>query len=864
MSNKKIKNEFSPMMQHYMEVKSKNKDAVVFYRLGDFYEMFFEDAVRVSEMLDLTLTGRDCGTGERAPMCGIPYHAADGYIAKLVAMGEKVAICEQLSAPEKGKIVERDVIRIVSAGTLTENELLDEKTNNYACAVSFLKNKCAVAWADITTGEFCVTEIEGNIADGLSDELVRISPAEIICNGAAREFSLTLPVVEHGIVPQFYAYHEWAFHSLQAESRVKEQLGVVSLAPFALEGETLLVSAAGALLEYLKETQKHALKNINNIRRIRCGNYMMLDYNALRNLEIVRSQRDARRYGSLLWLMDKTQTPMGARNVHNWILAPLQEQSEIDYRLDGVQELYESSMLREMITDQLHSMRDIERLAGKISNGNVQPRDCTLLAQSLDCLPNIRMNLSGVTSRVLQDILRDIPDLSQVSKTLKNAISETLPLGMKEGGYIKMGYNAELDELRSMKTDSAAIIAEIENREREKTGIRNLRTGYNRVFGYYIEVTNSFRDLVPYYYERKQTLTGAERYITPELKEIEQKILYSSEAAIKLEERLYNELKIFLLSHLQELQIAAKSVAVLDTLCGFARLSREKGYCRPQMMAKECALNIVDGRHPVVEQVSRENFVANDTLLDSSSRRMMIITGPNMAGKSTYMRQTALIVLMAHVGCFVPAKSAEIPIIDRIFTRVGANDNLIFNQSTFLVEMTEVAEILRNATENSLLILDEVGRGTSTYDGLSIAWAVVEYIANNVRAKTLFATHYHELTELEGKLDGVMNYKITVKELNGTVVFLRKIMRGGANKSFGIEVAGLAGVPQSVTARAKMILKSLERNGKSAADVPNVVAEVREPSAVERYISTINPEEVTPIQALQLLMKLKQIADDGE
>lgn len=851
----------SPMMRHYLEIKEKYKDCVVFYRLGDFYEMFFDDAVRVSAMLDLTLTGRDCGMEERAPMCGIPYHAADTYVAKLVGMGEKVAICEQLTDPKESKgIVERDVIRVISAGTLIENELLDEKSNNFIASVCLSAEGYALAWADITTGEFYVTDFGPDEADGFADQMVRIAPVEIIGNTAAAEASRSMPIVEHGVVPAFSAYNDWAFSGLQGEKLLKEQLNVLSLAPFGLEGEGKMLASAGALIEYLRETQKHALRNFNDVRRIRRGDFVMLDANAIRNLELVRSQRDSKKYGSLLWLMDRTSTAMGARNLYSWILSPLRDRAQIEYRLDGVDELYRSSLIRESLVEQMKNIKDIERLAGKISNGNVTPRDCETLARSLSAVPNILFQLSGVTSAFLRDVCTGLPDLGDLTKLLTEAIADNPPVSVKEGGFIREGYNADLDELRAIRSSSTSLTSEIERTEREKTGIRNLKVGFNRVFGYYIEVTNSYKDLVPYSYVRKQTVANAERYVTEELKRAEEKILRSEEMGIRLENELFEAIKETLAARISDLKRTARSIAVLDTLVSFASLARERSYCRPEIVASDRPLNVVAGRHPVVEAVSHETFVSNDVLLDCCDNRTVILTGPNMAGKSTYMRQTALIVLMAHIGSFVPAKSADVPLVDRIFTRVGANDNLIFNQSTFLVEMTEVADILRSATEKSLLILDEVGRGTSTYDGLSIAWAVVEYITQRIKAKTLFATHYHELTELEGQLEGVKNYKVTVKEINGTVAFLRKIARGGANRSFGIEVAGLAGVPGEVTARAKSILKKLEKNDLARDHLRSEDAEEedREPSEVERMLASVDPDSVSPMQALQLLAELKK------
>ncbi len=856
----------SPMMRHYLEIKEKYKDCVVFYRLGDFYEMFFEDAVEVSKLLDLTLTGRDCGLAERAPMCGVPYHAADNYIAKLVALGKKVAICEQLSDPAASKgMVERDVIRVVSSGTLIEDALLDEKQNNFIACACKQEDGLALAWADITTGGFFAAVFGGEKGTGeLMEYLVKLAPAEVIVN---EEFLLACkehPLVRAGGLPAFSCYVPWAFGFKRAEKNLMEQFGTKTLEPFGIAARPAAVSAAGALIEYLKETQKHALKNIDGIKLVAGEEVMMLDAAAVKNLELVKTLGEGKRKGSLLWLLDGTRTAMGARLMHSLILNPLREKQAIDYRLGGVEELFGATVIRAGIADTLRGVRDIERIAGKISNGNLTPRDCENLSSSLALIPNLRFQLSGFSSAALQDVMRGLGDFSELCSLLKRAFIENPPVNVKEGGYIAKGYSRELDELRDMHEHGAQKIAEMEAREREETGIRNLRIKYNRVFGYGIEVTNSFKDKVPYRYQRRQTLANAERYVTDELKEIEEKIMSSAEKSLALEAALFEELKGILAENIGRLKKLASSLAFLDCLVAFASAAKERNYCKPEIVGAGGELVIKDGRHPVVEALSRERFVPNDTLLDGKDTRTMVITGPNMAGKSTYMRQTALIVLMAHIGCFVPARAAQIPVTDRIFTRVGASDNLILDRSTFMVEMTEVASIIMNATPDSLLILDEVGRGTSTYDGLSIAWAVLEYLTLHIRAKTLFATHYHELTELEGKIEGVKNYKVTVKETAGGVIFLRKIMRGGANKSFGIEVAKLAGIPADVTSRAKEILKKLEKNDiarGAAAALPE--EEDRKESEAERILRELDTDNVTPMQALQILTELAQKAKEG-
>lgn len=848
----------SPMMRHYLEVKEKYKDCIVFYRLGDFYEMFFEDAQEVSQLLDLTLTGRDCGLEERAPMCGIPYHAADTYIAKLVGLGKKVAICEQLTEPGPGRaMVERDVIRVVSAGTLIEDSLLDEKTNNYIACAFAEGDVYALAWADITTGEFNAAEFSGEKKLGESLEmLAKLSPAEVICNDGYLLASKGQNLLRS--LPSFSCYVPWAFSLRHAEKNLLEQLGCKTLAPFGIADRPAVISACGALIEYLRETQKHALRIIDNVRFAKGGETMMLDGAAIRNLELVRTIGDGKRRGSLLWLLDKTQTAMGARMMTRLILNPLQNKEEIEERLRAVSELYEGTVVRLGIADTLKGIRDIERIAGKISNNNLTPRDCENLGASLALLPNLRFQLSGFTSAEIGRIVRGLGDFSAMAELLRSAFIENPPVNIKEGGYIRKGYSKELDELRDIRDNGARMIAEMEAEEREKTGIKNLKIKYNRVFGYTIEVTNSFLSKVPYSYQRRQTLAGAERYVTDELKAVEEKILTSSERSLRLEEELFGKIRETLADNIGGLKKLAGAIATLDCYVSFATVAKENGYCRPEIADRGGPLCISEGRHPVVEALSKERFVPNDTRLDDETHTM-VITGPNMAGKSTYMRQTALIVLMAHIGSFVPAKSAQIPVTDQIFTRVGASDNLIFDQSTFMVEMTEVASILLNATKDSLLILDEVGRGTSTFDGLSIAWSVLEYLSQNIRAKTLFATHYHELTELEGKIEGVKNYKVTVRETAAGIVFLRKIVRGGANKSFGIEVARLAGIPSAVTDRARQILKKLEKNDIARGAAEDAPAENVQ-SEAERILSEIDMNNVTPIQAFNLLSDLAEKA----
>jgi DNA mismatch repair protein MutS len=849
----------SQMMQHYFSIKEKYKDCIIFYRLGDFYEMFFDDAVKASQILDLTLTGRDCGLEKRAPMCGVPFHAADSYIAKLVSQGEKVAICEQLEDPALAKgMVARDVIRVVTAGTITDDEHLDEKVSNYVLCAYKCGEKIALAWADITTGELSATEFEGKkCLRQAINHMLKIAVKEVICNDEMFFASKGEIEVERGILPHFSSYPETAFKRTAAERRILEQFNAKTLSAYPIAEREGSICAVGALLEYLKDTQMHALKNIDSVKYVSDESCMQLDATAVRNLELVKTLSDGKKYGSLLWVLDKTHTAMGARYLNSNILYPSSNINDINYRLDGVEELFNSTVIRLGLADLLKGVKDIERLTGKVSNGNITPRDCIALANSLNVIPNIKFQLSGFTSKILSDISARLIDLKQVADLIENSINPDAPTQMKDGGYIKDGYNPKLDELRGIMKNGGNLVMDIEARERDNTGIRTLKIGFNRVFGYYIEVSKSFKDKVPMHYQRRQTLANAERYTTEELKNLEEKILGSEDAALKLEAKIFDYVKGILSDNIANFKNISSAIALLDMLVSFAEVAKTNRYVRPVIVESNKPLIIKDGRHPVVECISKDRFIPNDTLLDKDENRTMIITGPNMAGKSTYMRQTAIIAIMAHLGSFVPAKSAQIPIIDRVFTRVGASDNLISDQSTFMVEMIEVASILQNATKNSLLILDEVGRGTSTYDGLSIAWAVTEHLTQKVGAKTMFATHYHELTELESKIQGIKNYKISVKEIDGGIVFLRKIMRGGANRSFGIEVASLAGVPAAVTERAKTILKSIEKESKKVgASVEVEEVSENKQSEVERILSELNLNEMSPMQAFMTLSDL--------
>ncbi len=865
----------SPMMSFYLELKENYKDAIVLFRLGDFYEMFFDDAIKASRILDITLTGRDCGLEERAPMCGVPFHAVDNYIAKLIAAGEKVAICEQLSDPKTTKgMVERDVVRVITPGTVIEDNILDEKKNNYIANISIDDNGAAIAWADISTGEFNCFELSNN-SNIIEDMLITINPSEIITNTASYQVVLNIPSVRLGKLPKPYNYIDSAYNYGNAYKKLLDSFKTQSLQIFECEGNKPIISVAGSLMEYISETQKRALCHINGLKVIKNNQFMFLDTATRRNLEITQNCRDSKKYASLLWVIDKTKTPLGARLIRNWLEQPLINHKKINARLDGVECLVENNPLRTSLNESFRKVRDIERIVGKIAYGSANPKDLFALAETLVELPKIKSAIKNEQCTNINKIYNNIGDLSEIADLLFNAIDEDPRSLIREGGFIKKGFNAELDELRNAKAKGKDWIATIEKQEKEATGIKNLKVGFNKVFGYYIEVTNSFKEKVPFRYIRKQTLTNAERYITEELKELEETVLGSEEKAIALEQKLFAEIIKVLIDYIPVLKETSNAIATLDSLVSFAEVSLENNYCKPVVSDTIDQINIIKGRHPVVEKIIGLNqFVPNDFIIDKKDNRTMIITGPNMAGKSTYMRSVAIITLLAHIGCFVPAESAEISITDRIFTRIGASDDLAFGQSTFMVEMTEVATILNNATDKSLLILDEIGRGTSTCDGLSIAWAVIEYITNNFKTKTLFSTHYHELTELEGMLDGIKNYKIMVKELQNQVIFTHKITRGGANKSFGIEVARLAGLPKAVLDRATSLSKKLEQN-EILKDTNSILLDskeifekddIKQLSFFENSISdeivdilkNIDTDNMTPMQALRELSELKE------
>ena len=810
------------MMKQYMETKSQYQDCILFYRLGDFYEMFFDDALTASRELEITLTGKNCGQEERAPMCGVPYHAVESYLNKLVSKGYKVAICEQVEDPKTAKgIVKREVVRIVTPGTNLDTQALDESKNNYIMCIVYIADRYGVSVADITTGDYFVTEIEDGAK--LMDEIYRFSPSEIICNEAFYMSGMDLEGMKDRLGITIYSLDAWYFDDAVCRQKLLDHFKVSSFAGLGLADYDCGVISAGALLQYLLETQKNNLSNLTHITPYTSGKYMMLDSSTRRNLELCETLREKQKRGSLLWVLDKTKTAMGARMLRKFVEQPLIDKKEIERRLDAVQELKEQAISREELREYLSPVYDLERLITKITYGTANPRDLTAFRTSLEMLPPIRYILQDMQCDLLKSIMDELDPLEDLCSLITNAIREEPPIAMKEGNIIRDGFNEEVDKLRRAKSDGKDWLAKLENDEREKTGIKNLRIKYNKVFGYYLEVTNSYKDLVPEYYTRKQTLANAERYITPELKELEDMILGAEDKLYALEYEIYTAVRNKTAAEVERIQQTAKAVAALDVFASLALVAERNNYVRPKINEKG-VIDIKEGRHPVVERmIPNDMFIANDTYLDDKKHRISIITGPNMAGKSTYMRQTALIALMAQVGSFVPAKSANIGISDRIFTRVGASDDLASGQSTFMVEMTEVANILRNATSKSLLILDEIGRGTSTFDGLSIAWAVVEYISDSrlLGAKTLFATHYHELTELEGKIDNVNNYCIAVKEKGDDIVFLRKIVKGGADKSYGIQVAKLAGVPDLVINRAKEIVEEL-----SEEDITTRVSEI--------------------------------------
>ena len=862
----------SPMMQKYLETKEEYKDCILFYRLGDFYEMFFEDALIAARELEITLTGKDCGLPERAPMAGIPHHAAEVYAEKLIEKGYKVAICEQLEDPKTAKgIVKRGVIRILTPGTIVESNLLEEKKNNYIMSICKSGIYFGVSVCDISTGEFYSSEIksENNFAL-LLDEIARFAPSEIIANSMMFECQEEMDKIRERFSMYMSRFSEKFFTddvgNLTLDYNIIENKKEVT----NLKEKPLAVKSINALLEYLNATQMTSLEHINTITIYSLSKYMSLDINARRNLEITEKMRDKSKKGTLLWVLDKTATSMGGRLLRRWLNDPLLEVKDIQERLDAVKELKDNMMLRGEITDTLKKVYDIERLAGKMTYGNANARDMITLKNSLERLPEVKSVLAMCQSHKLKELYENLDELKDVFALIEKSIVEDPPMTIKDGGIIKLGYDEEIDTLKKASTEGKTWLAKLEADEKEKTGIKTLKVGYNKVFGYYIEVSKSFVSQVPERFIRKQTLTTGERYITEELKTIENQILGAEEKVVNLEYNAFVEIRTEIAKNIKRLQKTANVVSTLDVLSSFAQVAEDMNYCMP-VVKDDGIINIKEGRHPVIEKmIGSGNFVPNDTYLDKEGDRLAIITGPNMAGKSTYMRQVALITLMAQVGSFVPATEAQIGVVDKIFTRVGASDDLSMGQSTFMVEMMEVATILKEATENSLVILDEIGRGTSTYDGLSIAWAVAEYIANKEKcgAKTLFATHYHELIELANKQEGIKNYSIAVKEKGEDIIFLRKIVEGGTDESYGIHVARLAGVPKVVTKRADEILTSLERksmlSGKKQEKENKKVVEGQfdmfnfKLAEIAHEIDKIDLNELTPIDALNTLVRIKE------
>ena len=803
----------TPMMQQYMETKKQYKDCILFYRLGDFYEMFFEDAITASRELEITLTGKDCGLEERAPMCGVPFHAVDGYLNRLVSKGYKVAICEQVEDPKLAKgIVKREVIRIVTPGTNLNTQALEESKNNYLMCIACFQNRIGVSIVDVTTGDFYMTEVEGLAK--LQDEIYKYMPTEIICNDAFVMSGYDIEDLKGRLGMAVYTLEPWYFDDDGCRKCLMNHFKVNTLAGLGLEDFPSGMISAGAAMQYLLETQKTDLTHINHIIPYLASRFMLLDSSTRRNLELTETLREKQKKGSLLWVLDKTKTAMGARRLRSDIEQPLINIDDINARLDAVEQLCKNTVSRDEIREYLNPIYDMERLLGKVSYKSANPRDLLAFANSMEMLPHIKTVLKEFDCKLLSEIEQEMDGLEDLYHLIKDAICDDPPVMIREGGMIRTGFDKDIDMLRTAKTEGKTWLAKLEEEDRERTGIKNLKIKYNKVFGYYFEVTNSYKDMVPDDYIRKQTLVNAERYMTPKLKELEDTILNAEDKLNTLEYDVFCKVRDDIAKELERIQKTVKAVARLDVFASLSVVAEQNHYVRPALNEKG-VIDIKDGRHPVVEKmIDHDMFVANDTYLNNSNHCIAVITGPNMAGKSTYMRQSALIVLMAQLGSFVPAKSANIGIVDRIFTRVGASDDLASGQSTFMVEMNEVANILRNATSKSLLVLDEIGRGTSTFDGLSIAWAVIEHISNKklLGAKTLFATHYHELTELEGKMNNVNNYCIAVKEKGDDIVFLRKIIKGGADRSYGIQVAKLAGVPDMVIDRAKEIAEQLSDN----------------------------------------------------
>ncbi len=866
--------EYSPMMQRYLETKEEYKDCILFYRLGDFYEMFFDDAILVARELEITLTGKDCGQAERAPMAGVPHHAAEMYIAKLVNKGYKVAICEQLEDPKNTKgIVKRGVIRVVTPGTVVESNMLEERKNNYIMSIFKTGIYFGISVCDISTGEFYSAEIKDNHNfPMLLDEIARYTPSELVVNSMMADCTEEIEKIKE----RFENIYITTFHDKFFVNEVENlelRFSIVNNKGQKIENfqeKTLAISSIHALVEYIEQTQKTTLDHINKIVVYQLSRYMALDINARRNLEITEKLRDKSKKGTLLWVLDKTSTSMGGRALRRWLNDPLVDVLEINRRLDAVKELKNDVMLRGDVVDNLKKVYDIERLAGKMAYGNANARDMVTLKNSLLKLPEVKKSLTNCKTDLLKDLAENLDELQDIYQLIDGAIIDDPPMTIKDGGIIKLGYDEEIDTLKTAQTEGKNWLVQLELEEREKTGIKNLKIGFNKVFGYFIEVTKSYLSQVPDRFVRKQTLTNAERYITEELKNLENQILGAEERVVSLEYDAFVKIRDEIARNVKRLQKTSEVISSLDVLTSFAEVAEDMNYCMPEVNSSG-TIDIKNGRHPVIEKIlGAGTFVETDTYLDKQDNRLSIITGPNMAGKSTYMRQVALITLMAQVGSFVPAEVAKIGVVDKIFTRVGASDDLSMGQSTFMVEMMEVATILKEATNNSLVILDEIGRGTSTYDGLSIAWAVAEFISNKEKcgAKTLFATHYHELTELEDKLEGIKNYSIAVKEKGEDIIFLRKIVRGGTDESYGIHVARLAGVPKMVTQKADEILRSLERKNiltgqkQEKEDKKQVEGQFDlynyKLAEIAHEVDKVNLNELTPIDALNTLVRIKE------
>lgn len=882
MNTKELIDKVTPMMKQYLVTKEENSDCILFYRLGDFYEMFFEDAITVSRELELTLTGKNCGLEERAPMCGIPYHALDPYLNKLIKRGYKVAICEQVEDPKETKgLVKREVTRIVTPGTNNSLQNLDESKNNYLMSIFYLPEKIGISVCDITTGDYYVTEVNENKM--MLDEILKFQPSEIICNDAFLVSGIDVEDLKNRNNIVIFSIEPWHFDDHKCKTSLTKHFKLNTLAGLGIEDFPSGILAAGGLLQYLYQTQKTSLSQITHITPYLASTYMLLDSSTRRNLELVETMREKQKHGSLLWILDKTKTAMGARMLRTFIEQPLVSKIQIENRLDAIDDFCKNTVSRDEIREYLNPVYDLERLLGKVSYKSANPRDFIAFKKSLEMIPHIKTVLDGdFTADELLEINQSVDSLEDIYKLLEMAIKEEPSMTLKEGNIIKDGFNDDIDQFRRANVDGKTWLAELENTERERTGIKNLKIKYNKVFGYYFDVTNSYKNLVPDDFERKQTLANSERFTTPKLKELEDVILNASDKLYGLEYDMFCEIREAISLETKRIQKTAKALAKLDVLASLSYVAERNQYVRP-MINEKGKLSIKDGRHPVVEKVIEHGlFISNDTILDNDKKQISIITGPNMAGKSTYMRQVALIVLMAQIGSFVPAKEANIGLVDRIFTRVGASDDLASGQSTFMVEMNEVANILRNASKNSLLILDEIGRGTSTYDGLSIAWAVIEHISNPklIGAKTLFATHYHELTELEGKINNVNNYCIAVNEKGDDIVFLRKIVKGGADKSYGIQVAKLAGVPDAVIERAKEIADELAENditetleNISSTKRTNRKSQINEINSIEleqmslfdtvkdediiHELSEVDVSNLTPMEALNTLYALQ-------